>query len=256
MRRRAVFVTALFARLLGCLLACLLAGCHRGNPDALWNIVHGQCVPDQQQKGAPAPCAEVQIGDGEARGYAVLKDRKGQYQHLLIPTTRLAGIESPELLAPGAPNYFAEAWAARSFVEQRAGHPLPRTQLSAAINSAHGRSQEQLHIHVQCLRRDVAEALHAHLGEIGRSWAPLSVPLAGHRFRALRLADADLAGSNPFALLAASLPQGEGMGRHTLVLAGVDFEDGTPGFVLLDGRAALWPFDIGHGEDVQSQDCT
>jgi CDP-diacylglycerol pyrophosphatase len=253
MHPRARRAAAVASTLLVCALA---AGCRHGDPDALWNIVHGQCIPDQQRNHAPAPCAEVELGEGEGRGYALLKDRNGAYQYLLIPTARLSGIESPELLAPGAPNYFAAAWAARGLVEQKAGHALPRTQVALAINSRYGRSQRQLHIHVDCLRRDVAGALHDHLGEIGQTLAPLGVPLAGRQFRAMRLAGAALAGVNPFGLLAASLPPGEDIGRHTLVLAGVDFEDGTPGFVLLDGRAGVWPFDIGHGEDVQSHQCS
>jgi CDP-diacylglycerol pyrophosphatase len=74
------------------------------DPDALWTIVSGQCVPDQLTTGAPAPCALVDLDGGESRGYAVLKDLVGATQFLLIPTGRIAGIESPQVLAPDAPN--------------------------------------------------------------------------------------------------------------------------------------------------------
>ncbi|MDT5070787.1 MAG: CDP-diacylglycerol pyrophosphatase, partial [Mycobacterium sp.] len=30
-----------------------------GDPSALWDIVHGRCVPDQLVHDAPAPCAMV-----------------------------------------------------------------------------------------------------------------------------------------------------------------------------------------------------
>src|ERR1700753_2720154 len=78
------------------------------DPDALWKIVSGRCLPDQQQSANPQPCAAVDL----AGGYAIRKDINGATQFLLIPTVRLGGIESPEILAPGAPNYFAQAWAA------------------------------------------------------------------------------------------------------------------------------------------------
>jgi len=228
------------------------SGCHSGDPNALWRIVHQQCVPDQQQHGNPAPCAQVTIDGGEDRGYALLKDRNGPYQFLLIPTALLGGIESPALLSADAPPYFAAAWRARSFVEQAAHRSLPREQLSLAINSVYGRSQNQLHIHVDCLRTEVREALHAHLHEIGEQWATLDTPLAGRRYRAMRIAEAAFEQANPFTLL--GVPSAD-MARHTLVVAGATFEDQTPGFILLDDTADLWRLDRGHGEDLQSHSC-
>ena len=53
---------------------------------------------------------------------AVLADRKGGAHFLLIPTGTVAGMESPELLEPGTPNYFAAVWAARDLVAGAAGH--------------------------------------------------------------------------------------------------------------------------------------
>lgn len=237
-----------------CLLLLACAGCHRPNPDKLWQIVHEQCVPDQREHGAPAPCVQVELADGEARGYAVLKDINGPYQYLLIPTGRLGGIESPELLAAGAPRYFAAAWAARRYVEQGYGRPLPREALSLAINSKFGRSQNQLHIHVDCLRSEVRETLRAQLPKIGSAWVRLEVPLSGHYYRAMRLPEQQFLQANPFALLGE--PGGEEMARHTLVAAGMTFEDGSPGFILLDDRADLATLDRGHGEDLQSHSCS
>src|SRR5580704_2477877 len=90
------------------LLAGLLprdAAAQASNPNVLWQIVHGQCIPDEQQHGDPKPCAEVNL----ASGFAVLKDIKGASQFLLIPTTEVGGIEDPLLLAPFARNYFASS---------------------------------------------------------------------------------------------------------------------------------------------------
>lgn len=234
------------------LLPCI-AGCHHANHDKLWQIVSQQCVPDQREHNAPAPCTEVYLGEGEALGYAVLKDINGPYQYLLIPTTKVSGIESPQLLAPGAPRYFADAWAARKYVEQGYGKPLPREALSLAINSKYGRSQNQLHIHVDCLHSEVRQALHAQLPKIGTQWKRLEVPLMGHYYRAMRMDEGIFLHSNPFSLIGQS--SAEEMGRHTLVAAGISFEDGSPGFILLDDRAELSTLDNAHGEDLQSHSC-
>ena len=147
-------------------------------------LVSTRCVPNQLQNGDPKPCASVDLNGG----YVILKDRRGLTQYLLIPTMRVSGIESAYLLAPGAPNYFADAWRERGYVERAAGRALPRPAISLAINSAEGRSQNQLHIHIDCIRADVQEVLGRELSMIADAWAPLSEPLvAGHHYRAIRV---------------------------------------------------------------------
>ena len=231
-------------------------GARAANPNALWEIVHGQCVPDQQRHDDPAPCARVALPGGVARGYAVLKDRVGATQFLLIPTARVSGIESPELLAPDAPNYFAAAWQARTYVDSRAHRTLPRESVSLAINSMFARSQDQLHIHIDCIRADVRDALRAHLAQIGERWAPLDVPLAGRRYRAIRVLGEALGQANPFKLLADGVPGArEDMGGHTLVVTGATFAGGKPGFIILDGHADPAAGDRGFGEALQDHAC-
>ncbi len=218
------------------------------DPNALWTIVNGQCVPDQRNNGDPAPCALVDLDGGEPRGYAVLKDLVGTTQYLLIPTERVPGIESPQILAVDAPNYFADAWRARSFVEQRAGRELPRDWLSLAINSADARSQDQLHIHVDCVRADVRQALTVHADDVGATWRPFPETLAGQQYRAMSIRVEELEAVNPFRLLADGLPAGDTMGAQSLVVVGNTGADGRPGFVLLAGRTDAGS---GHGEDLQ-----
>lgn len=220
------------------------------DPSALWHIVHGHCVPDQLRKRAPGPCAAVNLD----QGYAVLKDRRGAYQFLLIPTARVSGIDDPAILAPGAPNYWQAAWQARNFLERRVGRPVPRDDLTLAINSAAGRSQNQLHIHIDCIRPDVRSALRQNLERIGPHWAPFPVLLAGEGYRAMRIAQTDLQGSDPFRILARSVAPDQ-MRWHTLVVAAVSFGD-RPGFVLLDGKANAATGNRGHGEALQDHACS
>jgi CDP-diacylglycerol pyrophosphatase len=210
--------------------------------NALWRIVHDQCVPDQQAHGDPQPCALV-----DARGYAVLKDLVGNTQYLLLPTARISGIESPELLAPGAVNYFAAAWQARSFVDERAGLTLPRDWVSLAVNSATARTQDQLHIHIDCVDADVKDTLTQHLSEVGPNWAPLAEPLAGHAYLARTVPGEDL-GADPFRLVADT---GVDMAGQTIVVVGAYLAGGQPGFVVLTRGPAEGP---AAGEELQDHD--
>jgi len=237
-------------------LALGLAGAAYGDSNALWNIVHHWCVPNEEQHGDPAPCRLVVVSGGEQRGYALLKDLVGGAQFLLIPTARIPGIESPALLAAGTPNYFAAAWRSRTYVEQALHRTLPREDLSLAVNSVYGRSQNQLHIHVDCVRADVRDTLRSGEGAVGDRWAPLGSLLAGHRYLAMRVTGEDLGLVNPFTALADGVPGARAdMGRHTLVVVGATFPGGTPGFILLDDRADPAAGNPGSGEELQDHAC-
>jgi CDP-diacylglycerol pyrophosphatase len=219
--------------------------------NALKKIVIDQCVPHQQAGKGPAPCAEVDLKGG----FAVLKDKRGNTQFLLIPTTVVTGIEDRHTLMPDAPNYFAAAWAARRFTEKQAGKPIPRDDIGLSVNSAYGRSQNQLHIHMDCIRPDVRQALKDNDAKIGTTWAPLDVDLVGHRYRAMRLVGAELE-RNPFKVLSEGDEEaGAGMGRETLTLVGAVFPDGKPGFYLLADRASITAMDSAASESLLDHGC-
>jgi CDP-diacylglycerol pyrophosphatase len=222
------------------------------DPSALWNIVNGKCVPHQQTEHNPAPCVLADL----TAGYIILKDMVGATQFLAIPTARTSGIEAPSLLAPGAPNYWDDAWRARHLTEEKAGHALPREALSLAVNSTYGRSQDQLHIHIDCIRADVRDALAAHRDAIGPAWSAFPVPLSGLHWRALRVDGADLGDANPFRLLAdGDKDAAAAMGKHTLVVVGMTFADGKPGFAVLDDQVDLTKGDFASSEVLQDHDC-
>ena len=242
----------------GALLLVILAsfaGARAADPSTLWHIVHDRCVPDEEHGHDPAPCALVDLSAGEARGYVVLKDLVGATQFLVLPTARIGGIESPALLAADAPNYMQDAWAARRFVAARAPHPLSREDVSLAVNSVFGRSQNQLHIHVDCIDLKVRAALARHLDAIDEAWKPFPETLAGHAYIARRVVASDLAGVNPFLLLAEAAPDARAhMGDYTLFLAGASFA-GKPGFILLAERAEPALGDFGSSESLQDHAC-
>ena len=237
--------------LLGLLIAPVSG--RAADPSALWKIVDGQCVPHKSASRDPSPCASVELAHGVEKGFAVLKDINGIAQFLLIPTARISGIEDPAIVAPDAVNYWQAAWQARYFVEERLHTTLPRDAISLAINSSFGRSQDQLHIHIDCVRPDVREVLTANLDKIGTVWTRFPVPLAGHMYRSMRIDQDSLDGIDPFRLLMNAAP-GD-MGKETLVLIGQTFADGSQGFLLLSNHADLLAGDFASGEQLQDHTC-
>ena len=71
------------------------------------------------------------------------------------------------LLKVHSENYFADAWQAREYVSGALHEVLPRDDIGLAINSLRGRSQDQLHIHIDCIRPDVRAALHKNEASLG-----------------------------------------------------------------------------------------
>jgi CDP-diacylglycerol pyrophosphatase len=235
---------------LGAALAFLFAaGAARADRMALWNIVHGQCVPAAENGAAlPPPCLEVDAHDATA----VIKDRNGVAQLLAIPTARVTGIEDPAILKPDAPNYFAAAWAQRDLMRRYLPAAPTREDHIIAINSAHSRSQDQLHLHVDCIAAGAAAALAAYAPHLDNHWRPMTQALAGRKYWARRVDSADLAGVNPFRLLADEMPDRGDMGYWSLAAVPVVF-DGKPGFALLADHAEL--FGGGHAEDIADHAC-
>jgi CDP-diacylglycerol pyrophosphatase len=226
------------------------------DPDALWKIISTQCLPNEKEYGQASPCALVDIDGGEAKGYVVLKDRTGDTQYLVMPTAKITGIEDPAVLAPGAANYFADAWLQRHYTIDAAKVALPRNAISLAVNSTFGRTQDQLHIHIDCVRADVRDAVQRQLASIGDNWSPLAEPLLGDRYRAMRVSGEDLDGFNPFTRLADGIPGARGaMGNQTLVVLGATLPDGKPGFVVLDDQTDAATGDRASGEELQDHNC-
>jgi CDP-diacylglycerol pyrophosphatase len=239
-------------------LAIVLAGssaaaARRADSNALWLVVGGICVLNETVLHNPAPCAAVDLSDGEANGWAVLKDLVGKTQYLLIPTRRLSGIDDPLVVTGILPNYWRAAWAARGFVAERAKKELPREAIGMAINAANARTQDQLHIHVDCVRPDVRDALSRLGPKITRRWADLPVRLAGDAYRARRL-DGPEPEPDPFMLLAEDArASGAPMREATLAVIGAKWGDGREGFILLADRSATPG--RAHSEDLLDHSC-
>jgi len=249
--------STLSAAVLGFFLLLAAGAASQNLPrNALWEVVHNICVPGQTLNHNPLPCVQVDLRAGNEKGFAVLRDPRGVTHFLLIPTARIPGIESPVIVEPDAVNYFANAWEARRYVFEALGKTLPRDAIGLAINSTASRSQDQLHIHIDCIQPEVLEVLHTNQTAITSRWAPFPVPLFGRRYAAMWVAGEDLGPSNPFRLLAEELPgAARDMGDYTLAAVGFTRADGTPGFVLLADRVGTVRDDSAYGEQLLDHAC-
>lgn len=214
--------------------ALFAAGCSvlaAADPNALWQIVDLDCVPAARTTGKTGICATVDLPGR----YALLKDRSGVAQHLLIPTDRISGVESPLLLTPNAPNYWADAWDARRYVEaalkraQRA--PLPDDRIGLEINSALRRSQEQLHIHIDCMHADATAALARHREDPPRMWTWDTID--GARYRIMRIPGPAF-DFNPFDLVAGARSSPDVMASQTIFVTGAGASASEAGWLVVN----------------------
>ncbi|CNI21744.1 CDP-diacylglycerol diphosphatase [Yersinia pekkanenii] len=234
------------------LLAVILLGIgyklRVSNADTLWKIVSQQCVPHMAAEHNPQPCVEVNTQSG----FVVYKDIHGPLQYLLMPTAKLSGIESPQLLAHNSPNYFFDAWQARHFMADKHGTPIDDEDVSLTINSKYGRSQDHLHIHISCLSPPVKAALAAQEANFRQQWEPLPGGLLGHDYLVRRTTAAQLQQSGAFRLLADEVPGAkEEMGRYGLAMTALP--DGQ--FLLLASKASLIKLNRASVEELQDHDC-
>ena len=175
-----------------------------------------------------------------------------------MPTDTVAGLEAPILRGPRGAAYWRAALAARPLVSEALEGTqkgtqkgtLPPEAVGLAVNSARGRSQDQLHIHLDCLKPSVLAALRAQGRQVRRAWTRFPQPLAGDRYYALRVPEAEAARFNPFAALR-SLPGARpDLRRTSFAAVATPPGDPEPGFILLAYRAPS-----ASAEDVLDHSC-
>jgi CDP-diacylglycerol pyrophosphatase len=225
---------ALALSIAGIVAALFAAAGSCANRDALREIVQDQCLFHWREQHSAAPCEEVH-GD-DAAGYAVLADRKGGAHFLLIPVQTITGIESATLEDPAGRSYFSAAWQAHDRLGRIVGHEVAPQFIGLAVNPQRARSQDQLHIHIECLRPDVYETLARNAVHIGASWSPLTLRDSSYWVRKI---GSDLEADDPFRLLASHFPESDrAMGDYTLVVAGAPAAPGRNFFLLASTTAA------------------
>ncbi|MBV8107456.1 MAG: CDP-diacylglycerol diphosphatase [Hyphomicrobiales bacterium] len=199
--------------LMAAALDFLLAGAPR---QTLWRAVQA-CIVDYRLTGAAFPCLQVNLAGGQERGYVLIRAPFGRREVVLAPTRKVVGVEDPWLQLPDAPNYFEDAWRARSLLERPDQKPAAG-DFALAVNPAVMRRQDQLHIHLGCLFPDEKRAVESFAArlQIGE-WSRVPTIIYDAEFWGLRLGRAGLAGANPFRL-AAEGPAGKDGGRSGLMI--------------------------------------
>jgi CDP-diacylglycerol pyrophosphatase len=187
-------------------VACVVAR----PPNSLWSLA--RC------------CAKDLVSDPYCRTYSqnghfvILRDNSPAKPkaYLIIPTTKVTGIEDRQIFAPPIADLWAHGWQqAQTYLKE------PAAGTALAINSGYGRSQDQLHIHISCVRRDVAQALAEHDREIGGDPAkPVEIALGPqeHVYRVIKVMS--LTAASPFNLAAAMPGAKADMAAQSIAVVG------------------------------------
>ena len=244
---------ALLALLLGIATVVCAASLPR---DTLWGV-EATCLLNKRTTGAAFPCVEVDIAGGIERGFAVLRAPFRQTHLVAMPTARVSGIEVPALREPNAPNYFADAWSVRHYVQSDLKRPLAWNDVGLAVNSRATRSQDQLHIHIDCVQAKVKAALAERLEQTPTDgWREAGLSFWGQDYWTRRVARPSLDGVNPFRLAAEIPALAPHPGLTTLAVIGVTDAAGNDGFILLAGLSdAALAARQSTGEDMLDHSC-
>jgi CDP-diacylglycerol pyrophosphatase len=204
---------------------------------ALWQVVQA-CVANYKLTGGAFPCLQVDLSGGEDHGFVMLRPPFGKPDAILSPTKRIVGVEDPLLQHPDAPNYFEDAWNARAYLLNGRQRPLAHDEVALGINSASLRSQDQLHIHIGCISRDVRQWIQDIVPELyDTKWVRIGKAIQGEEFWGRRVAQNTLDGVNPFHLATEGLSGiGDSLTGLMILIAGIRLPDSGDGFVLLVSR--------------------
>jgi CDP-diacylglycerol pyrophosphatase len=219
-------------------LTLLVASTATAEPtrDILW-VALQTCILAKKTVGQTFPCLAVDLGNQDQPGTGVLR-APGQPTHTVImPTDHIVGLEAPELQHARGAIYLQEALAARHYVVDALGGRLAIEDVGLAVNAAGGRSQDHLHIHLDCVKPDVRLALRHYAAGIGESWAPMPIALQGSRFFALWVPTDEIKNFNPFAALS-RLPEREtNLYETSFAVISAPAGDARPGFFVLAYRS-------------------
>lgn len=216
------------------------------NRNVLWQIVNERCGTSQDLKG---DCLVI----NRQEGYVVLRDIKGPVQTLIIPTQKVTGIEDVQLLNVQTPNYFHDAWVNAQILNQQNKKEIDPKYLSFSVNSSHGRTQDQLHIHSSCLKANVYTVLQKYRSDIREQWSILPDKLLGHTYIAKKIKVADLDQQSPFLQLeqyVKTQPKTK-MGDYGLAMVSIENNEA----ILLATKFNVLEMNLGSIEEVQDTEC-
>lgn len=219
-------------------MACVVAP----RPDSLWSLA--QCCA-QNLKSDP----DCRLYD-QANEFIILKDNSPMKPdaYLIIPTVKMTGVDDKQIFVPPFVDFWADGWQqAQNYLKK------PPAETALAINSVQGRTQNQLHIHISCVRADVAHALAENDAKIGSDPAtalPLALGPRGNTYRVIKVANLT-ASNSPYNLAAAMPGAKDDMADQSIAVIG----SSTPGqYYVLDTYAH--DANRGAAEELLEQTCS
>lgn len=218
--------------------------------DGLWKNVQERCLTP-----ATPTHPDCVIVDRQ-HGYVLYKDMIGASHYLVIPDQPVSGVDDPRVWNDPARNAWAFGWQARDVVGKALGRPLPDTLLGLAINARASRTQDQLHIHLDCVSERARDFLAS--GEIGTRWRDLRFD--GKPVRAMLIPSATpTLAVDPFDLVRRDVGGSDGAGASMadrgVFLAYVSPPGGTAGFVVVDQPVDKAAGSNGHASDFLDRGC-
>jgi CDP-diacylglycerol pyrophosphatase len=223
-------------------------------PGSLFQVVQ-ICEQMEILAKNPFPCLKVTLDNHPNPGFAVVPS-PGEADILLVPLKKLSGIESPELLDEGSPNWWKLAWNVRFLLVERIQRRLSRSDIGMAINSREARSQDQLHIHVACVGPSIRDKIAPLERAITRTWSVFPIRLTARSWWAMRVEEEDLE-TNPFRLLADLISISSGtMGDWGIAVLAWTFADGSDGFFVFATRDDAVERESGSGAALLDTECT
>ncbi|MFO1146996.1 MAG: CDP-diacylglycerol diphosphatase [Alsobacter sp.] len=226
MRRRAIWGAGLLV-----LAVVGLGASQLQSSDMLGHVV-ALCATSEAHLQVPLPCSDVRrIGNGA--GAYIVKVPFTSKHPIAVPFGEIDGLEIPDFAGQTAADAVSIAWNARDVLS--AGGKTPRwDEAGLAINSFAKRTQDRLHLHIDCLDRSVRSFIADHPGEVGEGWEPYP---PDRRLWWRRAAAAEVL-ADPVAAWHKGLPPTlERPLRLNLGLAGAPPLDGEAQFVLFASTA-------------------
>jgi CDP-diacylglycerol pyrophosphatase len=133
---------------------------------------------------------------------------------------------------------------------ESAHRPLEWSDIGMTINSRRGRTQDQLHIHVDCVDPRLKRALASRAGRLSSKWSTLDLRPWAARYR---IKDIDAAGINQniFKLIADEIPGARSrMALQSIGVVGSIGPNGGHGFTVLVNSSG------GHAEELLDHTCS
>lgn len=198
------------------------------NREALWFVISRICQP-ANIIGLNFPCLRYDVG----HGFAIIRSPfNDALDFIITPTTKIVGIESPELLKTDTPNLWDAGWQQRVLLEEASKKKLSWNDVAMAVNSKFSRTQDQLHIHLGCVDTNIKQYFMQMPEHLKQGWFLIRLPHIRSEFIATIL-PADGLNENVFMKLAREKPARQlTTSEATIAVVGISYGN-WQGFALL-----------------------